>query len=202
MVSASQVRGTRSTWAITVSVVVAVAAFIMAGPATAGPSSTTRGALSVTASAVTAEVLPGESTLLVVAVTNVGGTTLTGITLTESLPAAMNYIAGSVVAVRTSASGFESVSSEAVPGASVLAGKLAVSSPALLVSASDGIDLAAGQTLRVSFLAKVSPALAPGLDSLSATALATSGTTAVSTDTVSLTVLKQALAVAYGNGSN
>jgi uncharacterized repeat protein (TIGR01451 family) len=179
-------------------VAVAGAAFIMAGPATAGPSSVVPGALSVTASPGPADVLPGESTRMFVAVTNVGGASLTGVTVTESLPAALTYVTGSVVAVRTSGSGSESVYSQAGGGA----GKLGVSSPGLLVSAFDGIDLAAGQTLRVSFLVTVNPALAPGVDTLRATSVATSGTSVVASDTVSLNVLKQALAVAYGDGSN
>jgi uncharacterized repeat protein (TIGR01451 family) len=158
-------------------VVVAVAAFIMATPATAGPSATSPGALAVTASALPSEVLPGETTVMTVAVTNVGGSTLTAVTLTESLPAALTYVSGSVVAVRTS-------------------------SPGLLVSAFDGVDLAAGDSLQVTFIVTVNPALAAGVGTLTATSIATSGTTAVASDTQTLTILKQALAWAYGEGSN
>jgi uncharacterized repeat protein (TIGR01451 family) len=200
MVSAIRARGTRSGWVVGVSVVVAVAAFIMA-PATAGPSSTSPGALAVTAAALPSDVLPGETTLMAVAITNVGGSTLTGVTLTESLPAALTYLPGSAVAVRSSASGMASVYSDGAWGGSVVADRLGAYSPGLLVSEFDGVDLAAGETLRVTFIVTVSPALAPGIGTLTATSIATSGTSAVASDTETLTILKQALDWAYGEGS-
>ncbi len=173
----------------------------MATPATAGPSSSTPGALAVTSSALPADVLPGESTPLVVEISNVGGSALTGVTLAENLPAALTYVPGSAVAIRTSASGATSVYSDAVPSNSAFAGALGAYTPGLLISEFDRIDLAAGDTLRVSFLAKVSPALAPGIATLSVTSIATSGDVAVASDSVTLTVLEQALAWAYGESA-
>ena len=182
--------------------VVAAAAFIMAAPATAGPSSNSPGALAVTASALPAEVLPGETTLMSVSITNVGGTPVTGVTLTESLPAALTYLPGSAVAVRSSASGADSVFSDGTWGGSAVAGRLGAHSPGLIVSAFDGVDLAAGDSLRVTFIVTVNPALAPGVETLTATSIATSGTSAVASDSQTLTVLKQALAWAYDEGSS
>jgi hypothetical protein len=180
-------------------VVVAVVAVILATPATAGPSSSAPGALSVTSSALPAEVLPGESTLVVVEISNVGGSPLAGVTLAENVSAALAYVPGSTVAIRKSASGSTSVYSDAVPDDSAYAGALGAYTPGLLVSEFDSIDLAPGDTLRVSFLAKVSPALAPRISALSVTSIATSGGVAVASDTVPLTVLKQALAWAYSD---
>jgi hypothetical protein len=138
---------------------------------------------------------------MAVAITNVGGSTLTGVTLTESLPAALTYLPGSAVAVRSSASGMASVYSDGAWGGSVVADRLGAYSPGLLVSEFDGVDLAAGETLRVTFIVTVSPALAPGIGTLTATSIATSGTSAVASDTETLTILKQALDWAYGEGS-
>ena len=202
MVSAIRAHGNRSTWVVGVSVVVAVAAFIMAAPATAGPSSTSPGALAVTASALPADILPGETTLMMVSVTNVGGSPLTGVTLTESLPAALTYLPGSAVAVRSSAVGFDSVFSDGTWGGSAVVGRLGAYSPGVIVSAFDAVDLAAGDTLRATFIVTVNPALAPGLDTLTVTSIATSGSSAVASDTQTLTVLKQALTWAYDGGSN
>jgi uncharacterized repeat protein (TIGR01451 family) len=202
MVSASRAHGTRSTWVVGLSVVVAGAAIVMAAPATAGPSATSPGALAVTASALRSDVLPGETTLMAVAITNVGGSTLTGVTLTESLPAALTYLPGSAVAVRISASGFGSTLADGPRRGSAVADRRGAYSPGLLVSAFDGIDLAPGEGLRVTFTVTVSPALAPGVSTLTATSIATSGTSAVASDTQTLTILKQALDWAYGEGSN
>ncbi len=202
MVSASHIRGTRSAWVGGISVVVAVAAFIMATPATAGPSATSPGALAVATSALPSEVLPGETTLMTVAVTNVGGSTLTGVTLTESLPAALTYLSGSTVVVRSSASGVGSVYSDGTWGGSTVADRLGAYSPGQLISAFDGVDLAPGETVRVNFDVTVNPALAPGVSTLTATSIATSGTSTVASDTQTLTILKQALDWAYGEGSN
>jgi hypothetical protein len=202
MDDASPFRDTRSVLRAGLVVAVAVVAVILAAPATAGPSSSAPGALSVTSSALPAEVLPGESTLVLVEISNVGGSALTDVTLSGNVPAALAYVPGSTVAIRESASGATSVYSDAVPNNSAFAGTLGAYTPGLLVSEFDGIDLAAGDTLRVSFLVKVRPALAPGVKALAVTSIATSGGVAVASDTVSLTVLKQALAWAYDGSAN
>ena len=202
MVNALRAHGTRSAWVVGVSAAVAVAAFIMAAPATAGPSSTTPGALAVTASALPAEILPGETTALVVTVSNVGGSSVTGVTLSESLPAALTYLPESAVVVRGSAAGFGSANSDVTRGGSATASQLGAYSPGQFISASDGVDLAPGESVRVTFSVTVNPALAPGVDTLTATSIAASGAATVASDTVTLTVLKQALSWAYGDGSN
>jgi uncharacterized repeat protein (TIGR01451 family) len=140
--------------------------------------------------------------MLAVAVTNVGGSTLKGVTVTESLPAALTYLPGSAVAVRSSASGVRSVYSDGARGGSAVAGRLGAYSPGLVVSAFDSVDLAAGEALRVTFIVTVNPALAPGVGALTATSIATSGTSAVASDTETLTILQQALDWAYGEGLN
>jgi hypothetical protein len=180
-------------------VVVAVVAVILAAPATAGPSSSAPGALSVTSSALPAEVLPGESTLVVVEISNVGGSALAGVTLAENVPAALAYVPGSTVAILRSASGATAVYSDAVPNDSAYAGALGAYHPGLLISEFDRIDLAPGDTLRVSFLVKVSPALAPGISALSVTSIATSGRVTAASDSVTLTILEEALAWAYSD---
>jgi hypothetical protein len=139
---------------------------------------------------------------MAVAVTNVGGSTLTGVTLTESLPAAVTYVRGSAVAVRSPASGVGSVFADGALGGSTVVDRPGAYSPGLLISASDGVDLAPGETLRVSFIVTVNPALAPGVGTLTATSIATSGASVVASDMETLTILKQALAWAYGEGSN
>jgi uncharacterized repeat protein (TIGR01451 family) len=196
-VDASSVRDARSALRAGLGVVVAVVAIILAAPATAGPSSSAPGALSVTSSALPAEVLPGETTLVVVEVSNVGGSTLTGVTLVESAPAAIAFVPGSTVAVRESASGATAVYSDAVPIDSASARALGAYNPGQLVSEFDRIDLAPGDTLRVSFLVIVNPALAPRISALSVTSIATSGRVTVGSDSVTLTILEDALAWAY-----
>ncbi len=201
MVSASRARGTRFTWVVGLSAVVAGAAVVMAAPATAGPSVASPGALAVTASALPSEVLPGETTLLAVAVTNIGGSPLTGVTLAESLPAALSYRPGSEVAVRSFASRVGSVFGDGTSGGSAVGVRLGAHSPGVVVSAFDGVDLAVGETLRVTFIVTINPALAPGVGTLTATSIATSGASVVASDTETLTILKQALDWAYGEGS-
>ncbi len=192
MVNASSVRNARFAWRAGLGVVVAGVVAIVATPATAGPSSTVPGALALTSSALPSDVLPGESVELVVVISNIGGSALRGVTLTEDLPAALTYVRGSTVATRTSASGATSTYSDALASGS--AATLGAYSPGLLISEFDHIDLAAGDALRVGFLVTVSPALAPGIDALSATSIATSGGVAVARDTVTLAILEEALA--------
>jgi hypothetical protein len=183
-------------------VVVAVVAVILATPATAGPSSSAPGALSVTSSAYPAEVLPGESTQVVVEISNVGGSTLTDVTLAGNVSAALAYAPGSTVAIRTSAGGATTVYADAVPNGPANAGALGAYTPGLLVSEFDRIDLAPGDTLRVSVLVKVNPALAPGVSALSVTSIATSGGVTAASDSVSLTVLEEALAWAHSESGD
>jgi len=202
MVSAIRAHGTRSAWVVGVSVVVAATALIMAAPATAGPSSTSPGALAVTASALPADVLPGETALLVVTVANIGGSPLAGVALSESLPAALRYVPDSAVAIRTSAAGVASAYSDGAWGGSAVAGKLGAYSPGLVVSPFDGVDLGPGDKLRVTFMVTISPALAADVGTLTATSIATSGTSVVASATADLTILKQALDWAYGGTSN
>lgn len=197
-VDAMSVRDARSALRAGLGVVVAVVAVILAAPATAGPSSSAPGALAVTSRALSAEVLPGESTLVVVEVSNVGGSALAGVTLAENVPAALALVPGSTVAIRESPSGSISVYTDAVSKDSAYAEALGAYSPGPVISAYDGIDLAPGDTLRVSFLVKVNPALAPGISTLSVTTIATSGRVAVASDSVTLAVLEDALAWAYG----
>ena len=197
-VDASSVRDARSALRAGLGVVVAVVAVILAAPATAGPSSSAPGALSVTSSAFPADVLPGESTQVVVEISNVGGSALTDVTLAGNVSAALAYAPGSTVAIRTSATGETAVFSDSVQGGNAGAGTLGAYTPGLLISEFDHIDLAPGDTLRVSVRVKVNPALAPGVSELSVTSIATSGGVTAASDSVSLTVLEQALAWAYG----
>ena len=194
---ATSVHDVRSALRAGLGVVVAVVAVILAAPATAGPSSSAPGALSVTSSALPAEVLPGETTLVVVEISNVGGSALASVTLAGNVPAALAYVPGSTVALRESASGATSVHSDAIPNGSAYAGALGAYTPGLIISEFDRIDLAPGDTLRVSFLARVSPALAPGISALSVTSIATSGGVTAASDSVTLTVLEEALTWAY-----
>jgi hypothetical protein len=139
---------------------------------------------------------------MAVAVTNIGGSPLTGVALAESLPAALRYRPGSEVAVRSFASRVGSVVGDGTSGGSAVAVRMGASSPGLLVSAFDGVELAPGESLRITFIVTVSPALAPGVGTLTATSIATSGASVVASDTETLTILRQALDWAYGEGSS
>ncbi len=202
MISAKPARDTRRMWRVGLGVAIAGVAAMIAAPAVAGPSPASPGALAVASSALPADMLPGESALIAVEISNVGGSPLTGVTLTESLPAALGYVAGSTVVVRTSAAGGLSLYSDSVPTASGLAGTLGAFTPGLLISDYDGVDLAPGESLRVTFLATLSSSLAPGVRDLSFTSLATSGDALPASATTTITVLEQALAWASSDAAN
>ncbi len=178
-----------------VGLIVAGAAIAVAVPATAkndAPSSSPATNLSVVASAAPAQVLPGETATLVVTVTNTGTSDLPALTLTADLPAAVTYDASSVVATVTNSSGaITAYSGTGTDGATALAQP----TPGTLVAPWDAIALAPGDTLRVTFDVRVSDALAPSVNELRLVSLASAGA-AASGDSLTLTVLKEALALA------
>lgn len=146
-------------------------------------------------SALPSDVLPGESTLLVITVTNVGDGTLHSVELTTQLAAALDAAAGSAAAVVESAGGttvYAARPSDAGP-----VGGLLSRDPQVLVAAADGIDLAPGDTLRVTVRVTVNGALAPGVGTLDVAASA-SAEDSTSWAGTSLTVLEEALAFASG----
>jgi uncharacterized repeat protein (TIGR01451 family) len=189
----------RIVWGAILGLTVVGTVMVMAVPATAKPDeSAPLPGLAVSAAAGPADVLPGESTTLSLTLTNTGGTTLPALTLTEDLPAAVSYAPSSVVAVVTTRDGDTTTytgsgATGAVP--------LAQLTPGEIISPWDGIELAPGDRVQVSLVLTVNPALAPSVDALSITTVASAGDAAATTETLGLGVLRQALAFATDGGT-
>jgi len=183
----------RVAWSAIVGLAVAGTAIVMAVPAAAKQDETASlPDLVVTASAAPADVLAGESTQLEITVSNTGGTTLPALTLTEDLPAAVSYDSASVVATLTAVDGTATTYSGSGSTGTI---PLAQLNPGTIVSGWDGIELAPGETLRVSVDLTVSSALAPSVKELAIAATASAGDASASSS-VALTILEQALAYA------